>query len=61
MDAKKRERSLGALRRRQEDLKHWQNLENHVQEDTDQRKEFARKRSLAEKEISILQARLGVL
>ena len=61
MNAKKRQRCLGALHRRKNDLEHWRKLEDGIPDETDQKKGFTEKRECAEKEVTILQSKLGVL
>ena len=61
MNAEKRQRCLGALHRRKKDFEYWKKLEDGIPDETDQKKGFAEKRKCAEKEVAILQSKLGVL
>jgi len=60
MDAKKRQRCLGALSRRKADALRWEQLEDSMKIEGDQKEGFKRKKEKALEEIQILQSRLGV-
>jgi len=61
MDAKKRQRCLGALARRKHDVEHWEHLADSMKIEGDQKNSFLKKRDKALEEVRILQSKLGTV